>query len=70
MTIGAITSAAGGSINTSIARAIPSEQSGLIDRTIARLDGYLHMADFGTCALDWPLEDEWEREVAEGKLPE
>ena len=42
----------------------------LIDRTIARLDGYLHMADFGTCALDWPLEDEWEREVAEGKLPE
>jgi hypothetical protein len=27
------------------------------------------MADFGTCAIDWPLMDEWEREIAEGKLP-
>ena len=25
------------------------------------------MADFGTCAIDWPLMDEWEREIAEGK---
>jgi glyoxylase-like metal-dependent hydrolase (beta-lactamase superfamily II) len=41
----------------------------LIDKTIARLDGYLHMADFGTCAIDWPLMDEWERELVEGKLP-
>ncbi len=42
----------------------------LIDRTIERLDGYLHMADFGTCAVDWPLMDQWERELVEGKLPE
>lgn len=41
-----------------------------LDRTIARLESYLHMADFGTCAIDWPLMDEWERELAEGKLPE
>jgi glyoxylase-like metal-dependent hydrolase (beta-lactamase superfamily II) len=41
----------------------------LLDRTIARLEGYQHMADFGTCAVDWPLLHEWERELAEGKLP-
>jgi glyoxylase-like metal-dependent hydrolase (beta-lactamase superfamily II) len=42
----------------------------LIDRTIARLETYLHMADFGTCALDWPLMEQWERELVEGKMPE
>jgi hydroxyacylglutathione hydrolase len=36
------------------------KDSALIDRTIDRLEGYLHMADFGTCAIDWPLLDEWE----------
>ncbi|HVC94574.1 MAG TPA: MBL fold metallo-hydrolase [Pirellulales bacterium] len=41
----------------------------LLDRTITRLESYLHMADFGTCAIDWPLMDEWDRELAEGKLP-
>jgi glyoxylase-like metal-dependent hydrolase (beta-lactamase superfamily II) len=41
-----------------------------IDRTIARLETYLHMADFGTCAIDWPLMDEWEQELVEGKEPE
>jgi glyoxylase-like metal-dependent hydrolase (beta-lactamase superfamily II) len=41
----------------------------LIDRTIARLESYLHMADFGTCAVDWPLMDEWERELVEGRTP-
>lgn len=41
----------------------------LLDKTIARLDGYLHMADFGTCAIDWPLMDDWEREIVAGKLP-
>lgn len=41
----------------------------MLDQTIARLQGYLHMADFGTCAVDWPLMDEWEDEIAEGKLP-
>lgn len=41
----------------------------LIDRTIARLEGYMHLADFGTCAVDWPLLDEWEDELVSGKLP-
>lgn len=41
----------------------------LIDRTIARLEGYLHMADFGTCAIDWPLMDAWEQELVDGRLP-
>lgn len=41
----------------------------LLDQTIARVESYLHMADFGTCAIDWPLMDEWEQEIAEGRLP-
>ena len=41
----------------------------LLDRAIQRLEQYSHMADFGTCAVDWPLIDQWEQEIAEGKLP-
>ena len=41
----------------------------LLDRTIERVEGYLHMADFGTCAVDWPLMDQWDRELAEGQMP-
>ena len=41
----------------------------LIDRTLARLETYLHMADFGTCAVDWPLMDAWEEELVEGRAP-
>jgi glyoxylase-like metal-dependent hydrolase (beta-lactamase superfamily II) len=41
----------------------------LLDKAIARLDGYQHMADFGTCAIDWPLLDQWDEELAQGKLP-
>jgi glyoxylase-like metal-dependent hydrolase (beta-lactamase superfamily II) len=40
-----------------------------LDTTIARLESYLAMADFGTCATSWPLMDEWEQELIEGKLP-
>jgi hydroxyacylglutathione hydrolase len=39
----------------------------LLDATIARLESYMHMADFGTCAVDWPLLDQWEEELAQGK---
>lgn len=42
----------------------------VLDRTIARLEGYLHMADFGTCAADWPLMDEWDEELTAGKMPQ
>jgi glyoxylase-like metal-dependent hydrolase (beta-lactamase superfamily II) len=41
----------------------------LLDQTIARLEQYQHMADFGTCAVDWPLIDQWEEELAAGKFP-
>ncbi|MEI6241696.1 MAG: MBL fold metallo-hydrolase [Planctomycetia bacterium] len=41
----------------------------LLERTLARLRGYLKLADFGTCAPDWPLIAEWDRELAEGRLP-
>lgn len=45
------------------------KDNALLDRTIARLESYLHMADFGTCAVDWPLLDEWDREITAGTLP-
>jgi len=41
----------------------------LLDDTIARLRQYQHMADFGTCAVDWPLMDQWEKELADGWRP-
>ncbi len=41
----------------------------LLDEAIARLDRYQHMADFGTCAVDWPLLDEWEDELTRGIMP-
>lgn len=45
------------------------KDNGLIDKTIARLKSYLHMADFGTCAIDWPLMEEWEKEIVDETLP-
>jgi glyoxylase-like metal-dependent hydrolase (beta-lactamase superfamily II) len=42
----------------------------LIQATIDRLAKYQYMADFGTCAVGWPLMDEWERDITSGKLPE
>jgi glyoxylase-like metal-dependent hydrolase (beta-lactamase superfamily II) len=41
----------------------------LLDATIARLESYLTLADFGTCAPHWPLIEEWDRELAEGRFP-
>jgi hydroxyacylglutathione hydrolase len=41
----------------------------LLESTIDRLKGYLTLADFGTCAHHWPLIEEWDRELAEGRLP-
>jgi glyoxylase-like metal-dependent hydrolase (beta-lactamase superfamily II) len=46
------------------------KDNGLLDATIARLEGYQHMADFGTCAVDWPLMDAWEQELALGQQPD
>ncbi len=46
------------------------KDNALLDRAIARLESYLHMADFGTCAIDWPLMDEWDKELAAGRMPQ
>jgi glyoxylase-like metal-dependent hydrolase (beta-lactamase superfamily II) len=42
----------------------------MIQRTIDRLTKYQYMADFGTCAIGWPLLDEWEKDVNEGRMPD
>jgi len=41
----------------------------LVQKAIDRLTQYQYMADFGTCAIAWPLLDEWEAEVSSGKMP-
>ena len=45
------------------------KDNALLDDTIERLTRYQYMADFGTCAIDWPLMQEWEQEIAEGIIP-
>ena len=42
----------------------------MLQKTIDRLEQYQHMADFGTCAVDWPLLDEWDDELVSGFDPE
>jgi glyoxylase-like metal-dependent hydrolase (beta-lactamase superfamily II) len=42
----------------------------ILQKAIDRLTQYQYMADFGTCAIGWPLLDEWEADVIAGKLPE
>jgi glyoxylase-like metal-dependent hydrolase (beta-lactamase superfamily II) len=42
----------------------------LLQATIDRLDRYQYMADFGTCATRWPLQEEWEKDILAGKMPE
>ena len=45
------------------------KDNALLEAAIARLDGYQHLSDFGTCAVDWPLLDDWEDELTRGVLP-
>jgi glyoxylase-like metal-dependent hydrolase (beta-lactamase superfamily II) len=42
----------------------------ILQQAIDRLTRYQYMADFGTCAISWPLLDEWERDVLEGRMPD
>ncbi len=42
----------------------------IIQKAIDRLTQYQYMADFGTCAIGWPLLDEWEKDVIEGRMPD
>jgi glyoxylase-like metal-dependent hydrolase (beta-lactamase superfamily II) len=39
----------------------------IIQKAIERLKGYLKLADFGTCATEWALVDEWDRDIRKGK---
>jgi glyoxylase-like metal-dependent hydrolase (beta-lactamase superfamily II) len=42
----------------------------ILQGAIDRLTGYQYMADFGTCAVGWPLLDEWEADVCAGRMPD
>jgi len=42
----------------------------IVQKAIDRLTQYQYMADFGTCAIGWPLLDEWEADVLAGRMPE
>ena len=42
----------------------------ILQNAIDRLTKYQHMADFGTCAISWPLQEQWEKDVVAGKMPE
>jgi hydroxyacylglutathione hydrolase len=41
----------------------------ILQKAIDRLTQYQYLADFGTCAVSWPLLDEWEKDVNAGKMP-
>jgi len=42
----------------------------IVHKAIDRLTQYQYMADFGTCAIGWPLLDEWEADVSAGRMPD
>jgi glyoxylase-like metal-dependent hydrolase (beta-lactamase superfamily II) len=42
----------------------------ILQKAIDRLTQYQYMADFGTCAVKWPLLDEWEADVLAGRMPD
>ncbi len=42
----------------------------IVKKAIERLTQYQYMADFGTCAVSWPLLEEWEADVNAGRLPD
>lgn len=42
----------------------------LVQSAIHRLERYQYMADFGTCAVEWPLQREWEKTLQSGALPD
>jgi hydroxyacylglutathione hydrolase len=41
----------------------------VVRAAIDRLTGYQYLADFGTCAVSWPLQEQWERDILAGKMP-
>lgn len=46
------------------------KDAAILQNAIDRLTKYQHMADFGTCAVSWPLQKQWEEDVIAGRMPE
>jgi hydroxyacylglutathione hydrolase len=46
-----------------------ARDNAILQKAIDRLTQYQYMADFGTCAIAWPLLDEWEADVCAGRMP-
>ncbi len=42
----------------------------ILQGAIDRLKKYQYMADFGTCTVSWPLEEQYEKDILAGKMPE
>ena len=42
----------------------------ILQKAIDRLTQYQHMADFGTCTVSWPLQEQYEKDILAGKMPE
>jgi glyoxylase-like metal-dependent hydrolase (beta-lactamase superfamily II) len=42
----------------------------ILRTAIDRLTGYQYMADFGTCAQSWPLQEAYEKDILAGKMPD
>ncbi len=41
----------------------------MLQKTIDRLTQYQYMADFGTCAVSWPLQVQHEKDIEAGRMP-
>ncbi|MFO0937404.1 MAG: MBL fold metallo-hydrolase [Gemmataceae bacterium] len=41
-----------------------------LQNAIDRLTKYQYMADFGTCAVRWPLMESWEAQILSGDMPD
>jgi len=42
----------------------------ILQKAIDRLSLYQHMADFGTCTVSWPLQEQYEKDILAGKMPD
>ena len=41
-----------------------------LQNAIDRLTKYQYLADFGPCAVRWPLQEEWEKDILAGVMPD
>jgi glyoxylase-like metal-dependent hydrolase (beta-lactamase superfamily II) len=41
----------------------------ILQNAIDRLTNYQYLADFGPCAVRWPLQEEWEKDILAGVMP-